>query len=66
MKLSEYIFMCLNDKLNTGDAYTITKDEIELWIVEWYKSEFQSNSQSKLPPMWLADWKKVWRKVWKL
>ena len=54
MKLNEYIFMCLNDKLNTGDAYTITEDEIEEWIVEWYASKFKKEGENRhdaLPPM---------------
>ena len=62
MKLNEYIFMCLNDKLNTGDAYTITEDEIEEWIVEWYNDtfpNFRDGDRPRGPPMWLASWRKV-------
>ena len=49
MKLNKYIFMCLNDKLNAGDAYSITEDEIEEWILEWYKAKY-----ARLPPIWLV------------
>ena len=50
--------MCLNDKLNTGDAYSITEYDIEEWIVEWYKDKY-----ARLPPIWLVKKEgKKWRK----
>jgi hypothetical protein len=67
MKLSKYIFkriMNMSDPDTMSDYFT--EDNVEKWIIEWYRSEFQSDAKSKLPPIWLADWRKVWRKVWKL
>lgn len=58
MNLNEYIWMCFNDKLNTGDAYSITEYDIEEWIVEWYKDKY-----ARLPPIWLVKKEgKKWRK----
>ena len=48
MKLSEY----LHNKMGPDNAITWrarTEDQIEEWIVEWYKIAFR-----KAPPMWLT------------
>ena len=42
-----------------------TEDDVEKWIVEWYKERFkqvdsegEKEDTSRLPPMWLANWRK--------
>ena len=41
-----------------------TEEQIEEWIVEWYRSEFNevgcdgSVAQSRMPPSWLAVWRR--------
>ncbi len=48
MKLSEY----LHSKMGPSTAVTWrarTVEQIEEWIVEWYKEEFERS-----PPMWLV------------
>ena len=47
-KLSEYIFKEYNKS-----ASALSIDNIEQWIFEWYKTEF-----NKTPPMWLVNWRK--------
>ena len=61
MKLSEYLHKKMCSK---GKYYleTRTEEQIEEWIVEWYRSEFSeigcdgSLSEPRMPPMWLAEW----------
>ena len=50
MKLSEYI----HNKMGPNVPYAITwrartEEQIEEWIIQWYKKEF-----GKMPPMWLT------------
>ena len=48
MKLSEYI----HSKMGPSNAITWrarTEEQIEEWIIQWYKKEFE-----KMPPMWLT------------
>ena len=61
MKLSEY----LHHKMGPSNAITWrsrTEEQIEEWIVEWYRSEFNEVgcdgpvSKSRMPPSWLAKW----------
>ena len=56
MKLSEYLHkkMCAKGKYYLE---TRTKEQIEEWIVEWYRSEFNEiGGKPRVPPMWLAEW----------
>ena len=61
MKLSEYLY----DKMGPPHAITWrarTVKQIEEWIVDWYKSEFNEIgcdgpiAKARLPPSWLAVW----------
>ena len=63
MKLSEYI----HKKMGPPHAITWrarTEEQIEEWIVEWYRSEFNevgcdgSVAQSRMPPSWLTVWRR--------
>ena len=61
MKLSKYLHskMCCKGKYYLE---TRTEEQIEEWIVEWYRSEFNevgcdgSVAKSRMPPTWLAKW----------
>ena len=63
MKLSEYLHskMCCKGKYYLE---TRTEEQIEEWIVEWYRSEFDevgcdgSVAKSRMPPSWLAVWRR--------
>jgi hypothetical protein len=44
VKLSDYIL----NKYETS-AVALSSDDMEEWIIEWYKTEF-----NKAPPMWLT------------
>ena len=64
MKLSEYI----HSKMGPSHAITWRahkEEDIEKWIVDWYRSEFHEVGcdgdlpKSRMPPMWLANWRKV-------
>ena len=36
-----------------------TEEQIEEWIVEWYRSEdFDGTAEPRMPPSWLAVWKR--------
>ena len=40
-----------------------TEEQIEEWIVEWYRSEFKEigcdkGDTQRMPPSWLANWRK--------
>ena len=55
MKLNEYIFrkfMDMSDPDTMPDYFT--EDDIEKWIVDWYRSTFKNDA---LPPQWLANWR---------
>ena len=70
MKLNEYIYekiMNMFDPDTMSDYFS--KDDIEKWIVDWYRSSFKKvgcdgevddtyEDTSRLPPTWLADWRK--------
>ena len=74
MKLNEYLFKKIVKIQNARPSdrpqmypsgIYFTPDEVEKWIVEWYKSEFNEvgcdgglEDTSRLPPMWLANWRK--------
>ena len=63
MKLSEYLHskLCMKGKYYLE---TRTAEQIEEWIVEWYRSEFNevgcdgSVAQPRMPPSWLATWRR--------
>ena len=63
MKLSEYLHskMCCKGKYYLE---TRTAEQIEEWIVEWYRSEFTEMgcdgpiAEPRMPPSWLAVWKR--------
>ena len=58
MKLSEYIFKEYNKSVSA-----LCVEDIELWIVKWYRSEFNEVGcdgdipKSRMPPAWLANWR---------
>ena len=63
MKLSEF----LHKKMGPSHAITWrsrTEEQIEEWIVEWYRNEFSevgcdgSLRKPRMPPTWLAVWRK--------
>tara|TARA_R110000824_G_scaffold206523_3_gene391665 strand:+ start:9159 stop:9335 length:177 start_codon:yes stop_codon:yes gene_type:complete len=56
MKLNEYIFKRITNMFDpdTMSDY-FTEDDVEKWIVKWYKTTFKNDA---LPPQWLADWRK--------
>jgi len=55
MKLNKYIYKKIAERYGLGDTpYTpaeglISENEIEEWIVDWYKDIYE-----RLPPIWLA------------
>ena len=56
MKLNEYIFtriMNMSDPDTMADDFT--DDDVEKWIVKWYRTTFKNDA---LPPQWLANWRK--------
>tara|TARA_R100001530_G_scaffold121310_1_gene88728 strand:+ start:235 stop:495 length:261 start_codon:yes stop_codon:yes gene_type:complete len=63
MKLSEY----LHNKMGPPHAITWRSrrvEQIEEWIVEWYRSEFTevgcdgALAEPRMPPSWLAVWRR--------
>ena len=63
MKLSKY----LHKKMGPYNAITWrsrTEEQIEEWIVEWYRSEFHEIgcdgpvAKPRMPPSWLATWRR--------
>ena len=54
MMLNEYIYekMVALGCVTTYSVATrkVTKEDIEYWIVEWYKDKY-----GNIPPLWLAD-----------
>jgi hypothetical protein len=56
MKLNKYIYqriMNMSDPDTMSDYFT--EDDVEKWIVEWYRTTFKNDA---MPPQWLADWRK--------
>ena len=73
MKLNEYIFKEMIKIQNARptdrpqmypSGIYFTKDEVEKWIVEWYRSSFNEVGcdgdlpKPRMPPSWLANWRK--------
>ena len=65
MKLNEYIYekiMNMFDPDTMSDYFT--EDDIEKWVVNWYRQEFNEVGCDgdipipRMPPSWLADWRK--------
>ena len=59
--LSDYLSYVIEEKLNglyaegyslTAAIQVLTKENINTWIVEWYKNRFD-----RAPPQWLASWR---------
>ena len=59
--LSDYLSYVIENKLNklyaegyslTDAIQVLTKENINTWIVEWYKEQFD-----RAPPQWLASWR---------
>ena len=70
MKLNEYIFkrfMNMSDPDTMSDYFT--ENDVEKWIVEWYRSSFNEVGcdgdlpKPRMPPSWLANWRKVMEPV---
>ena len=64
MKLNEYIFkkfMNMSDPDTMSDYFT--ENDVEKWIVEWFRSEFNEVGcdgdipNPRMPPSWLANWR---------
>ena len=70
MKLNEYIFKRI---INMSDPDTMsdyfTENDVEKWIVEWYRSSFNEVGcdgdlpKPRMPPSWLANWRPHIRNV---
>ena len=73
MKLNEYLFKKIVKIQNARPSdrpqmypsgIYFTKDEVEKWIVDWYRMSFKeigcdgSIPKSRMPPSWLAIWKR--------
>lgn len=60
MKLSEHIAKKFHP--HGVNSAKILSEEIEEWIVEWYRSEFSEigsdKGKKRAPPSWLANWRK--------
>jgi len=60
MKLNKYIYEKLEEKqIRFLENETITEDDIEEWICEWYNDTFKELKEGakevpRGPPMWLA------------
>ena len=42
------------------DHWKVKVSDIEKWIVEWYKEEFNEvgdDDEPRAPPIWLANWR---------
>ena len=59
--LSDYLSYVIEKKLNglyaegyslTDAIQVLTNENINTWIVEWYKNRFD-----RAPPQWLASWR---------
>jgi len=77
MKLNEYLFKKIVKIQNARPSdrpqmypsgIYFTSDEVEKWIVEWYRLSFRKvgcdgevdeayEDKSRLPPSWLANWR---------
>ena len=70
MKLSEYIYNKLIEGKVVGgpNKYSNfgvepTEEDINQWIIEWYKSEFKEVGcdgeipKARMPPSWRANWR---------
>ena len=65
MKLNEYIHAELKEGM-TKHLIVPTEEDIDMWIVDWYNSEFGAvgchgdlkGDTMRMPPMWLANWRK--------
>jgi len=61
VKLSDYI---LNKYEKSSSA--LSSDDIEKWIVDWYRSSFNEVGcdgdipKPRMPPSWLANWRTEW------
>ena len=71
MKLNEYLYKKIRKKLGylevpifSGITHEpFSKDDIEKWIVDWYRGEFSEIGSGKTntpraPPSWFANWRK--------
>ena len=63
MKLNKYIYAKLKEGNEDYMGYEATEEDIEEWIVDWYRSSFNEVGcdgdipTPRMPPMWLANWK---------
>ena len=67
MRLNEYIFNRIIEIQNKRPedraclwpaGIYFTKNEIEEWIVTWYRNSFQDpHGNPNMPPSWLANWR---------
>ena len=63
MKLNKYIHAKLKEGNEDYMGYEATEEDIEEWIVDWYRSSFNEVGcdgdipTPRMPPMWLANWK---------
>ena len=70
MKLNEYLYKKIRKRLGYLEApifsgithEPFSKNDIEKWIVDWYRGEFSEIGSGKTnirraPPLWLANWR---------
>ena len=69
MKLNKFIYeklKFLEATFKSTDAENVTSDDIEKWIVDWYRSSFNEVGcdgdipKPRMPPSWLANWRTEW------
>jgi len=61
MKLNKYIYAKLKEGNEDYMGYEASEEDIEGWIIDWYKDTFQEiglgnegKAKARSPPMWLA------------
>jgi len=64
MKLNEYLHKKLLEiKVLQDPIGALTPSDIEKWIIDWYRNEFDEmgcgkGNTRRVPPTWLANWRK--------
>ena len=72
MKLNKYLYKKFTQEhehfVIPSEDWPFTEEDIEQWIVEWYRLSFRKvgcdgevdeayEDKSRLPPSWLANWR---------
>ncbi len=60
MKLNKYLYKKMTERRHE-ELHPLTEEDIEDWIIDWYKDTFQEiglgkegTAKARSPPMWLA------------